>query len=75
VTRELPDIEVHDVGTLTCDTCGDEMRLSSFCATCHEAAMQRLEALEAERQKAIRRDHVEAKRRARTWQLSRGVRA
>jgi predicted HD phosphohydrolase len=73
VTPPLPDIEVHDVGTLACDTCGDEMRLSNFCPTCHERGMQRLEALEAERQKAIRRDHLEAKRRARAWQLGRGV--
>jgi hypothetical protein len=73
VTRDLPDIEVYPPGVLSCDTCGDEMRLSSFCATCHERALQRLEALEAERQRAIRRDHLEAKRRARAWQLGRAV--
>lgn len=73
MTCDLPDIEVRDVGTLSCDTCGDEMRLSNFCPTCYERGMQRLEAQEAERQKAIRRDHLEARRRARAWQLGRAV--
>lgn len=71
--RDLPDVEVYPPGALSCEHCGDEMRLSSFCATCHEAAMQALEMLEAERQRAIRRDHLEAKRRARAWQLGRAV--
>ena len=72
VTRDLPSLEEPWPGT-ACPDCGEELRIVGFCAVCFEHSMQAQEVLEAERQKAIRRDHLEARRRARAWQLGKAV--
>lgn len=63
----LPDLEAPPDGT-TCDDCGQELRITGFCVVCFERAMQ-------ERDRAIAAQLDEARRRARTWQLSRAVQA
>ena len=73
MTRDLPDLEVYPPGALICAICGEEMRLSNWCATCYEQEMQRAEQLAAEHRRMLRRDLAEAKRRARTWKLGRVV--
>jgi cytochrome c553 len=76
MTVRLPSLEEPWPGA-TCGTCGDELRLVGFCASCHEREMQPLEApvpAAAElRQAAVEADHAEARRRARTWQLAQAV--
>jgi len=67
VTPALPSLEEPDPGT-ACESCGRELRLIGFCAPCFEDSMQEREALVREQLKA-------ARKRARTWQLSRGVSA
>lgn len=74
----LPSLDEPPLGT-ACDHCGLELRILGFCPECHEAAMQKLEAIvqaAAEmRQRAIKADHDKARKRARTWQLAKAVRA
>ncbi len=63
----LPDLEAPPPGT-ACEQCGEELRVSGFCSVCYE---QQLE----DRERAIAAQLDEARRRARTWQLGRAVRA
>lgn len=67
MTRALPSLEAPAPGTV-CEHCGEEVRLSapSFCASCFERDME-------ERERLVRAQLALAKRRARTWQLSRAV--
>ena len=74
----LPSLEEPPPGT-ACEHCGLELRILGFCPECHENAMQKLEAQQEEaarsKRQAVRAAFAEARRRARTWQLRRAVRA
>lgn len=67
MTQPMPDLEAPPLGT-ECPDCGEELRITGFCATCYE---QQLE----DRERAIAAQLAEARRRARTWQLGRAARA
>jgi hypothetical protein len=65
MTRDLPSLEDPPAGT-ACDRCGYELRLTNFCPECFEASIQAREAV-------VKADLDAARKRARTWQLGRGV--
>lgn len=65
MTLPLPSLEAPAPGTV-CAECGCEVRLEGFCAVCFERSMQ-------ERERLIAAQLAEARRRARTWFLSRAV--
>jgi len=52
----------------TCPRCREPLRIEGFCAECFERSMRA-------REKAIKAKLAEARKRARTWQLGRGVQA
>ena len=65
MTRDLPSLEAPEPGT-ACEHCGREQRVVDFCAVCFEESRQERERLVAQQMKA-------ARKRARAWQLNRGV--
>lgn len=65
MTRDLPSLEEPEPGT-ACDHCGRELRIENFCAACFEDAMQ-------ERERIVAQQMKQARKRARAWQLNRGV--
>jgi predicted amidophosphoribosyltransferase len=67
MNRELLSLEEPPLGTC-CERCGLELRVLGFCPECFEKSMRLREA-------AIRADHEEARKRARTWQVNRAVQA
>ena len=67
MTRDLPSLEEPAPGS-ECPDCGEPIRVERFCAPCFERSMQAREA-------AIAVDLATARRKARAWQLGRGVSA
>ena len=65
MSRDLPSLEAPEPGT-ACEGCGRELRIVGFCAACFEDSMQEQERLVASQLK-------QARKRARAWQLGRGV--
>ena len=67
MTRNLPSLEEPEPGT-ACEGCGRELQIVGFCAACFEDSMQ-------EREQLIAAQMKQARKRARAWQLGRGVQA
>ena len=65
MSAPLPSLEEPPPGT-ACEHCGLELRVEGFCPECFEHSMQEREQLIAEQMK-------QARKRARAWQLNRGV--
>ena len=72
------DLPGLDLVHAPCPHCGGPLTFVSpdWCWACHEPELARREAFEAvafEQLRAIQRDHAEARKRARTWQVNKAV--
>lgn len=63
MTPALPSLEVHPYGAC-CPRCHAPLELVGMCGAC---------GWDEARERAIRADHDSARKRARAWQLGRGV--
>ena len=62
MTRALPSLEAPPSGS-TCDTCGEEIRILGFCASCYDHAMQEHELANLQAELDPMRSRPSVKRR------------